>query len=334
MRYGLFVVCATMAISIVAGCEETVNPIIGSERPFTIWGYMDSGADTQYVRVFRIANSLGFDESTAIDASVASTDLTTGERVVWNHKTVYFDSVKTGHVFWSPFRAGYEHRYRLEVVRSDGAMSSAEASVPPKVDFQIEVEDGGLFVPIRISGNIPNLVGPRVIYHAMNLPPMEAWPPGTNVHPPVLHSVAVPYGERLKRTNNGWLLTVNMLEDTSAVRDDFEANCLVTSPQYSAPDIWLRSMEFSVLAADSAWQPPGGILDPNFLAAPGTFSNVKNGYGYFGAGESIRIHWAPTEEARLSAGYTYDVRCMRAFDADACRNPPVPCSRSEATDIW
>ena len=332
-RLGVIVVMA--AAFLVAGCEESVDPIIGSEYPFTLWGFMNSGADTQYVRVFPISGDIGFDSTSSLDARVFSTDLTTGEQREWDYKTVRFDSLGSGHVFWSPFRAEFEHRYRLEVVRSDGAASVVEVTVPPEVDVELDVYLQGVSIPIRIEGDTPNLVGPKVTYNAINVPPSNAWPPGTPIFPPVLHSVTVPYDDELRTTSDGWRLTVNMVNDTAAVFGDFRANCLITSPRFSAPNVWLRSMEFSVVAADSAWRPPGGVFDPNVLAVPGTMSNVENGYGFYGAGQGIRHEWAPTPEAREQAGYNFGARCQRMpSDTDMCRHPPIPCIGENYEDVW
>lgn len=332
---GFMLIGILAAVGLVSGCDESVNPIIGSEYPFTIWGFMNSGADTQYVRVFPISDELALDSSASIDARVFSTNITTGERFEWNYKTVRFDTLGTGHVFWSPFRAEFEYEYRLEVVRSDGESSSATVTVPPAVEFEINEYSQGVTIPIRIVGDIPNLVGPKVTYHGINVPPSSAWPPGTPVHPPVLHSVTIPYDDELDSTPDGWRLTINMVADTAAVRGDFRTNCLITSPIYSAPNVWLRSMEFTVVIADSSWHPPGGVFDPDVLAVPGTMSNVENGYGFYGAGQGIRHEWAPTPESREFAGYRFDARCqMGPFDADECRNPPIPCIGENLEDVW
>ena len=323
------------AALLAAGCEESVDPIIGSEYPFTLWGFMNSGADTQYVRVFPITGDIGFDTTSVIDARVFSTDLTSGEQREWTYKKVGFDSLGSGHVFWSPFRAEFEHRYRLEVSRSDGAASSVEVTVPPEVEIEVDVYLQGVSIPIRIEGDTPNLVGPKVTYHAINVPPSNAWPPWTPIFPPVLHSVTVPYDDELRTTTDGWRLMVNMVNDTAAVFGDFRANCLITSRRFSAPNVWLRSMEFSVVAADSMWRPPGGVFDPNVLAVPGTMSNVENGYGFFGAGQGIRYEWEPAPEAREQAGYSFANRCQRMpSDTDMCRHPPIPCIGENYEDVW
>ena len=326
------VVGAVLLLIVSAGCEEAVDPIIGSEYPFTIWGFMNAGADTQYVRVYAISDRIGGD-ATRIDADVISTNLTTGERRTWTYMTVHFDSVNTGHVFWSPFRAVNDQEYRLEVIRSDGMLSSAEVRVPSEVEFDVDVYAEGAFAPVRINGDIPVLIGPKVTYDLINVPPpirLEFVPP------PVRHPVTVEYDHALKQTSTGWEVLVDMVRDTSAVRAEYVANCLVTA---SVPNIWLHDVTFSVVAADSTWRPPGGIFDPNVLVVPGTMSNVENGYGFFGAGQELRFTWIPTVDARLDAGYRFESACSAGPFPDQCpETPPViaplPCVDKHIEDIW
>ncbi len=310
---------------LIGGCDSSVNPIIGSDLPFTIWGFMNSEADTQYVRVFPISGELITERGEEIDARVFSTNMTTGERRQWSYETVHFDSLSIGHVFLSPFRAEHEHRYRLEVIRSDGEMSSVQVTVPSRVDFEIDM-DGTFVYPVRITGDIPNLVAPRVKYEAINIPPA-----GGRVFPPVVHSVVVPYDGVARPIDGGWRLDINMVLDTAAVYTEFRGACLINS--YN-PDVWLRSMEFTAVVGDSTWAPPGGVFDPDILAVPGMMSNVENGYGFFGAGQEIRHHWTPSVDSRLLAGYRFEPRCTPLNPTEACEHPPIPCIGERVLDIW
>lgn len=327
-----------MLVLVELSCTESVNPVIGTDYPFTVWGFFNAGADTQYVRVFPVTDQLRIDTSSSLDAKVISTDLTTGDRREWMYRTMHLDSIATGHVFWSPFRAEHNHRYRLDVIRSDGATSTAEASVPAEVTFEIEVNENRSFFPVRIEGDVPNLVGLKVMYRGINIPPAHAWPSTTQIHPPVRHSVTVPYDERLHQTSSGWSVTINMVTDTVAVRDAFRASCLITNPSGSAPDVWLLGMELTAVAADSTWRPPGGVFDPNVLAVPGSMSNVENGYGFVGAGHGIRYEWQPSPEARMGAGYSADPQCTLASGGSRpvpeCMNPPIPCIGDNVEDVW
>ena len=95
------------------GCDESVDAIVGSDIPFTVWGFLNAAADTQYVRIFPVTDQLIPDPRDGLDARVFSTNLTTGERRKWAYEAVRLDSLISGHFFWSPFRAEHEHRYRL-----------------------------------------------------------------------------------------------------------------------------------------------------------------------------------------------------------------------------
>ena len=329
---------AILLLSAVAtsGCEESVNPIIGSDLPYTIWGFMNAGADTQQVRVFSINDRLRPDTVASIDAAVYSVDLTTGERREWTYRAVRFDSVSVGHIFWSPFRAIHTHRYRLDVERSDGATSSVVVQVPPPVALDVSVPENGTRIDVRFLGDIPNLVGVHVTYHAMNIPPANVWPAETRVHPPVDHSVTIIYDELLVPDADGWQVTVDMQRDYEILQRAFLLSCLITEEGGSAPDIWLNAMEVTAVAADSSWNPPGGVFDPDVLAHPGTFSNVSNGYGFFGAGHGLRYRWTPTLSARRTAGFKFEPRCAFTAmpDNPECLEPPVPCLGTESRNLW
>ena len=318
------------------GCDESVDAIVGSDIPFTIWGFLNAGADTQYVRIFPVTDQLIPDPNEALDARVFSTNLTTGERREWAYERVRFDSLISGHVFWSPFRAEHQHRYRLDVIRSDGETSSVAVTVPAEVDFDVQLELDNPMIPVEIRGDAPNLVGLRVTYHAVNVPPMLAWPAGTPIAGAVQLPVTIAYDNVVERVEGGWQLMIDMPRDFTGVQSVFGRNCLITVSDQSAPDIWLRQMEFTALAADSSWAPPGGTFDPNILAVPGTFSNVDNGYGFFGAGQGVHLDWTPNTETSLAAGFNFEQKCTGLFPRNVpeCWNPPIPCVDETLRDRW
>ena len=332
----LFTTCLMGAMLLLSSCDDSVDAFIGTEKPFTIWGFINAGADTQFVRVFPINDELLQDVREDIDARVFSTNLTTGERLEWNYENVQFDSLISGHVFWSGFRGVHEHRYRLEVVRSDGATSSVEVTMPPEVDFRVEVRENSTIIPVSIEGSIPNLVGVRVTYNAVNVPPLQAWPVGTVVADPVQFPVTLGYDNLLEQQGDTWTFEIDMVRDFDAVSRIYGLNCLITSELGSAPDVWLRTMQISALAADSTWAPPGGDFDPNALAVPGTFSNVENGFGFFGAGQANNVTVSPSETVSLAAGYNFTPQCpgFSPQPIPECMDPPVPCIGEVLPDLW
>lgn len=302
------------------GCTESVDPFVGEERPFTLWGFLDSGVDTQRVRVFTIGERLGLDRSGPIDAEVTSIDLDTGERVTWRDSTVTFYDGSVGHVFWAPFRAEHGHRYRLEARRSDGERAWAEVRVPPPTRIEFDPRSLSANLPVRIVGEAPNILGLEVVYSAIAAYPLNPWPVGTAI-PEVRLPVPVSYQETLRRQPGGWVFQINMQQDVPAVEAEFARHCLPDS-------VVLSRMEIRYLAADSSWMPPGGRFDLDVLVEPGAFSNVENGFGYVGAGETGSERWVPPSEAQRNAGFVLSLPCPM-MPSPACAVTFAPCFRCE-----
>ena len=321
MRLLALLMVATVLLS---GCDQTLEPIVGEDRPFTLWGFLDAHADIQRVRVFTIEERLGVDRSGPIDAVVTSTNLTTLETVEWTDREITFSDSSVGHVFEAELRVEYEESYRLEVRRSDGQTSSAEVTIPPAVEVELVDERNRVVIPAIIHGKPPNLVDVSVIYDAITLPPANPWPPGEPTPPAVRLPVQVSYSGKEEPTADGWRYEINLRDDFAIVQDEFELNCLTRDL------IALRRIDFRFLAADAQWAPPEGSFDPNLLIEPGTFSNVENGYGYFGGGYTSSTRWIPTELILRTVGYRTEGPCgLMPLNVPECQLPPEPCLRNE-----
>ncbi|HET6567454.1 MAG TPA: hypothetical protein VFG50_05775 [Rhodothermales bacterium] len=313
----------TATLLLLCGCETGVNPYVGDSKPFTLWGYMDASADTQKVRVFTVEQRIGLDRSGPIDAHVTSVDLDTGERREWKDSLVAFPGLGNGHVFWSAFRAQHGHRYRLEVKRSDGAASSVRVKVPSVADVQFNPEAISYQLPVRIKGDVPNLVGLEVIYEGVPVYPANPYPVGTKAPPSLVVPVHVSYADRVTRDGPDWAFRIDMKEDFIAVASEYQRDCL---PKL----IVLARAKLRFLSADSSWAPPDGDFDPDKLVEPTTFTNVENGYGFFGAGQTVSVSWVPPQSVQEMSGYATSVPCSTG-PAPGCEIEFEPCFRcSEA----
>lgn len=317
---------------ILLGCDSSVDPFVGGAPPFTMWGIINAGADTQKVRVFPIEDEPGINRPGDIDAKVVSTDLTTGEERMWNRREVVYEDGDVGQIFWSAFRPEHGHRYHVEVIRSDGAASHATVTVPEGIEVSVDTRTPHAQVPVTVTGEAPHIFGAEMRYEATNVPPLKAWPEGRPVHPTVFFPVAVSYDGKGVRSQDGWEFVVDMLADVKIVRSEFERNCLVTEGN---PNIALRRVEFRVIAADDAWIPPGGTFDPDVLVEPGAFSNVENGYGFIAAGEIVSVRWTPVRELRDLLGFRTEQGCQDLRGpSPACTDPPIPCIGENAESLW
>lgn len=322
-----------IAAALLASCESAVDPLIGDPRPFTIWGLLDAAADTQRVRIFTIEGESGVDRPNSPDATVTSTDLETGKTLTWRPYQATYESGATGQLFEALFRPVHGRQYRLDVTRSDGAVSSATVKVPNKVDFTIERTDTSPIVEVHVRGDDFNLLGVEMRYEATNVPPGNVWPTDRKLHPVVFYPVEISYQGTEKRTRDGVRYDINMVHDFAIIEEEYKNRCLVTEGN---PNIALRRIEFHFVAANEAWNPPGGVFDPEALVEPGVLSNIENGYGFLGAGMVVAERWIPPINLRTFIGFKSQQGCSLVPSADnpACTSPPVPCLDDVEEDIW
>ncbi|CAN0540723.1 unnamed protein product, partial [Laminaria digitata] len=189
------------------GCEEHANPLVGEERPFTVFGFLNPKASSQAVRVIPISDSFVASEG-AIDAQVSSINLDTSEEHQWRDSLVTFEDGEIGHVFVSSFTPEFNHTYRLEVVRSDGAVSSAEVTVPSDIRMVAGQPESVFFPHILEVDEQPNIVQAEVRYVGAALQPMLN---------PILYPVNVSYRTTETRTADGWEININLANDSQEI---------------------------------------------------------------------------------------------------------------------
>lgn len=277
--------CAA-AVSLTA-CEEDITDGLSTERPFTVYGFVDPTADTQYVRVFPVSpTSLSYAEPEAIDAQVVFRDQVTGETVAGRDSLVEFFSGRYGHVFWAPFRPDFEGRYTVEVSRSDGATSNASTRVPGELGFtrgvpytEFRLEDQG-FVPLLPM----DLLGQEMkLQRVIARYEVELLNVGRQV-------IDIAYLEEAVPTPQGWHVEVNLQGDYNRI---FEA-LRDLRERFGEELLDFISLVIVPEVANVEWTPPGGVFDSDLLVEPGVFDNVENGFGFFGSAYQ-QVHRVPVD---------------------------------------
>ena len=301
LRNQLWPVVAALVLGLT-GCGDTViDPFETSGHYFTVYGYLDFRVSSHAIRVIPVSrrqeNIDGVSDAQAtIDAEVYTTDLNSGERVQWNHTLSPLEDGTFGHVFRATFRVSQQHTYRLEVIRSDGIIASAETKVP--------------------HIGVPNLfeLGPEVfsadsteLYQDIHIPEISSpWQmdvaylwgaAGTNQRANVAYHRA---GERAP--DGGWNVRIHISDDQEAVRENIQEIFRLSGFEPDTP-VGIHSMGIRVHMLDENWDPPDGIFDPEQLAFPGALSNVTNGYGFFG---SIGVYQQLWNIEHLSVVLGYD----------------------------
>lgn len=269
---------------LLAGCEDSVAPVSDAGRPFTLYGVLDPTQPRQALRVVAFRGELASEEPLELDAEVTSVDLEAGEAIVWEDSVLSFGGGRIGHVFHAEFRAAYGHAYRIEVRRSDGAVSSAEVTVPPLVEpLPLEAERTGAIVLASLWPGAPELNEARVTYVVQD---GEC----------DVHSVSVPASLPAKPFEFGWRAETDLVKDAEAV---FAALAPASS-------LRLRGVRMGAQVASTNWYPPGGVFDPEVLVDPLAFTNVHNGFGFVGAGYTLEVPVPVPAALREQVGFHAD----------------------------
>jgi hypothetical protein len=284
-----------LAAGFFTGCSEEVTPVLGTEMAYSIYGLFTPELDTQWVRVFPIEGTLQLREATPLDAIVTSTDLHTGEELVWQDSLLLQPNGGYEHAFWAPFSAAYGHEYRLDVRRSDGLTTSGQAAVPSLLDTEIQPfeERPDVVIPVMLRGSAGYLMKAEVeydvIYDYFEGPPSSV----------SSDKIVLPYDGALSESAEGWLLPINLSDDYDRMKT------ILTQEMRWNPGFRLviLGMSARMLVASEDWTPPGGVFDPEVLGMPNVMSNVDNGFGLVVGGYHLGFGIFPSDEAVSAAGF-------------------------------
>ena len=266
-----------------AACEEDVVAVLGTDRPFSMYGALTPQSDTQWVRVFPIEDRLEPALPQPLDARLTSTDLGTGTQRLWNDSLFLEENGQYAHVYWSAFSAGFGQSYRLEVTRSDGAASHVEVTVPTPATIVMPptLRLPPTRLPVFIEGDVPNLIRIEVTYRYRYLT-VSALEVGISV---------VSYEGKARRVPGGWMIDLMPLRDLQEIQREIEERIIINREV----GLKLARLTLRLIVANAEWMPPGGAFDPEVLVQPGVLNNVENGFGFVGAGYRLSDTWVPID---------------------------------------
>ncbi len=269
----------------LTGCEQHVDPVIGTGAPFTFFGVLSPQLGVQSIRVYSIDGILEPIPHSALDARFESENLTTGERRTWSDSLITEADGMNAHVFVSPFRAGFDESYHLRATRSDGATTTATVSVPPFSELLLppSLDLPPAVVEAVVTGTPPNLIRVEVTYEYRY----------TSFSGIERDRTTISYDGAGSQELNGFVIPIQVGRDLSAVR------AFLTEATGFDVELKLVKLTLRLIVANREWKPPGGRFDPDILVQPGTLSNVENGFGFVGAGFRLTGVWNPRDTLLL-----------------------------------
>lgn len=273
-------------MGLAAGCDNTVDPFIESDRYFTIFGYLDTASDTQYVRVIPFRKDLGGTADDTLDVEVTSTVAESGVVHEWRDSVITYSDGSVGHVFYAPFRPLPGRQYTFRVERPDGGASWAETIVPPAEKVDVTQPPVSATPPISQTVTWRDIEAEpfrvEVWYRFSEYPPNQPF-----------SDFVVTYDDIGRPLDDGsWEVTVTLSDDLEEIQPSVSDG----SP--------LLGVGMRLTMSDDAWRPPDGAFNREVLVQPGTFSNVEHGFGYFGSVNQYTVEWVlhPLILQRLGVG--------------------------------
>lgn len=304
-----------LSFVLMTGCDDSVSPSVGEERPFTIFGYLDPSTSTQLLRVIPIAESITEVDLVNVETEVRTIHEESGTVTVWRQMPVEFSDSTEGIIYSADFTPEHENTYRLEVESLSGELARSQTTIPKEVNISL-LSTSTLFRPgIFIEGELPNLVQAGILYDAVALQPAISGQ--SDVRVPIL----VSYRGEQDRSDGGWEIRANLRDDFEVVRQAMDGVCLTT------PFITIRGANFRAFVGDETWVPPGNAadFDESLLVQPGTFSNIENGLGFFGSGYSVDFALRLAGSTLTQIGYISNKPCQPGpgstdFSAPECQD--------------
>ena len=288
--------CAGMVL--LVGCEATVDPVVGTDKAFSLYGVLQPRADTQWVRVYPIEDRLEPTAPDSLAVTVTSTDLTRGRRATWHDSLIQEDDGRYAHVYWSRTPIEYEHTYRVEVAGEGERTAQVEVPVPENAALALhepQAETLPVIVPVHVTQAVPRLINVEVEYYVQ----YDRQDNVAGSASPTAR-LRVSYSGIPERTDGEWVVPIDLTEDYRTLRERL-VNADLWNPTVG---IVMRNMTLRLEVVNDAWNPPGGAFDPDVLVEPGTMSNVTDGFGFVGAGYRLKKQWTPSVEVLERAGWT------------------------------
>lgn len=254
----------TLAVLCGAGCGEAVlDPFQETDLAFSLFGVLDAGADTQYVRVTPVRRTLVVAPE-PLAARVTLEEMATGETVTLRDSLFRFPAereMRYGHNFWAARRLRPRMAYRVRVAGPSGEAVTAPIVLPDT------------FPTPRIRGStiemtgIDRLADVQVIYCIRDLVTFET----------LTHTVS--YRDEVAAADDTLRVFVSRSRDEQAI-----GQVLAGRPRA------ILAVRVRVAAAGPDWPEVAG-LDEETLALPQVVSNVSGGVGFVGGIAARTVRW-------------------------------------------
>lgn len=263
---------------IATGCEYSFEPIKkDAKQYFSMYGYLDATADTQWVRIAPTRDQLEVPDVKP-EMEVKLKELETGKTVVMNDSL--FLSVNGLNYLnsWTTFDIKPEQSYVLEAELPDGTSSSVSMTIPkdfPTPNLRLLLD--GCEARLDING-VETLADVQSVWHVRLLLKNDS----------EKRFIRIPYrSEIIKRSSGNYTVYL----DT-----EVELNQISKQTNVIPDSIDMIQRDIFVAAGGPEWIDHIDSIDDKEYALPEGLSNVTNGVGYVFGIASKTVSYEPKND--------------------------------------
>lgn len=255
LRYLQYILPILMFLTFIA-CEDQFIPVQENERHFfSVNGFLDASADTQWIRVMPVRETL-IQESGLPVPTVTLQHTGSGENTVMRDSLFDFPDGKYAYNYWTTMSVEPEQNYRLTVEGEEGRSSYAEATLPK--DFPLpQFRKPEFGDDILLIQQVEKLADVQVVYRIILDNSGEEF------------KAAFPY------------LPFSKFISPSTYRIPINPDFPRVQIRESYCGITVRERNIFVASGGPEWL-DFLSLDKHTIALPDGVSNIENGVGYFG----------------------------------------------------
>jgi hypothetical protein len=272
------------------GCDEAFEPLAPNDAAFSLYGYLDSDASHQVVRVVPLRNRL---QRAYTEADLTFNTTTTGPDglVRWLNNLYELPNQERALGSTASFRPCSGQSYQIVVEDpSTGRRAEATTTLPTAIPAENLLFDT---IYQRDLLWVQNLFLDKVTEPHF----MEAIYTVRNRSSFAVDSVAISY----QGNRSGRLVQNRGTEYVLLLQQDADSVYKALGMRVGNRQLELLRIQMRMSSLSKEWYTPGGIRDPEVLAAPGVWSNVSYGLGFFGSITRSRRN-VPTLPAEVVAG--------------------------------
>lgn len=255
-----------LLIALQSGCDPSFAPIQNNDQYYSIFGYLNASADTQFVRIEELRDSLFMDAPAHLNVKVTLTDITTGQSTQM-HDSLFHYPDGDAHNFYSTMEIHPKETYRLEV-KNGNANTSAQVEIPDTFPEPVLKNSSSALTVVEVQ-DIDRLIEAKAVYYTY----LNCRPNSNNCpdHPYVLRSAFAHLRDTVHTNDGAIQVRFDQGTDMQKIEDGYPEGRTFT----------LVKVNMIVAAGNPDW-PDFLNLDEETTAHPDTATNINGGSGLLG----------------------------------------------------